>query len=186
MGGYDPEVHHRRSVRLKTYDYSLPGPYFVTICVEHRVCVLGAVDGDVMALSATGMIVAHELTRIQERSPWASVDASIVMPNHIHAIIGIEHSTGDSSDHHPLRTFKRPGAGTLGEVVRAFKAASARAVRRDYDVGFAWQDNYHERVIRNDRELKIFYEYIQTNPARWSSDVFFAADEQADLGRVER
>jgi hypothetical protein len=74
----------------------------------------------------------------------------------------------------------------LGEVVRAFKASSARAVRRDYDVGFAWQDNYHERVIRNDRELKIFYEYIQTNPARWSSDVFFAADEQADLGRVER
>jgi len=247
VGGYDPEVHHRRSVRLKAYDYSLPGPYFVTICVEHRVCVLGTVDGDGTVLSAAGLIIASELNRIEERSPVVSIDAAVVMPNHIHAIISITptpagarfiapgtpntqapqyRSTADdavsgtptSVTSSTGRDAGVPGAdkgspvhegamnvapteasvrsatglnqgladGTLGEVVRAFKAASARAVRRDCDVEFAWQGNYHERVIRNDRELGVFFDYIQTNPARWSNDVFFVADEQANRRRVER
>jgi hypothetical protein len=61
----------------------------------------------------------------------------------------------------------------LGEIVRTFKAASTYAIRRECGQAFAWQRNYHERVIRDERELQIFAEYITTNPARWSSDVMY-------------
>ena len=67
-------------------------------------------------------------------------------------------------------------AATLGKIVRAFKAASARAIRRDLDPDFGWQRNYYERVIRDERELRAFHEYIATNPARWAADELYVDD----------
>jgi putative transposase len=66
-----------------------------------------------------------------------------------------------------------PRMPTLGEIVRAFKAASARAIRRDCDPTFGWHRNYYERVIRNERELSNVYEYIVTNPAKWATDELY-------------
>jgi putative transposase len=89
MGGYDPEIHQRRSIRLKAYDYAQPGSYFVTINTHLRVCTLGVVDGETVSLSVAGKIVAREIDRLSERFPGVQIDASVIMPNHIHAIISI-------------------------------------------------------------------------------------------------
>ena len=134
----------------------------MTICIEHRACLLGDLDLDTVELSATGQLVSGELQRIEERFPGVAIDAVVIMPNHLHAIIAITDSetTGNA-------------APTLGEILRAFKAASARVVRRDCDPGFGWQRNYFERVIRDDRELRVFRDYIETNPARWATDDLF-------------
>jgi REP element-mobilizing transposase RayT len=108
--------------------------------------------------------VSDELNRIAERFPGVSIDAAVIMPNHLHAIFAIDDTIEDSGK-----------APTLGEIVRSFKAAITRAVRRDCDTRFIWQRNYFERVIRDERELSAFHEYIETNPARWATDDLFTA-----------
>jgi putative transposase len=86
---YDPNKYHRRSIRLKGYDYTSPGAYFVTICVHDRECVLGQVVDDEMELSEWGQIAAESWDWLGERYPYVTVDAWVVMPNHTHAIIVI-------------------------------------------------------------------------------------------------
>ncbi len=70
-------------------------------------------------------------------------------------------------------------APTLGEILRAFKAASARVIRRDHDAGFAWQRNYYEHVIRSEREFLTYYDYIEGNPARWAEDDLYSRRPEA-------
>jgi REP element-mobilizing transposase RayT len=130
----------------------------VTICVQRRASLLASVNDGSVDLSPISQSVGRELDRLTTRIQAASVDASVVMPNHLHAIISIN----------PVV----PGT-SLGEIVRTFKAASTHAIRRECDRSFAWQRNDHERVIRDERELHVFSDYIATNPTRWSSDVMY-------------
>ena len=211
MGGYDPAIHHRRSIRLPAYDYAQPGPYFITVNTQHRTCTLGVVEGDSVTLSAVGKIVTEEIDRLPERFAGVVIDASVIMPNHIHAIISIvetqlpslaaQDQDAVAADDvasastslgaiHRARTSDIYGAPvdaprkpTLGEIVRSFKASAARSIRRDCDAGFAWHRNYYERVIRDERELRAFHEYILTNPARWATDdLFMAGGRQGTRG----
>ncbi len=199
MVEFDPDVHHRRSIRLPEFDYSQAGSYFVTICTRDHACVFGVVDGDAVVLGAAGNVVAEEMSRVEDRFPGVLVEAVVIMPNHVHAIIVIEDQSpaaGLGVMNHALTDVRRgpvgaqfiaPGhqrdarsdvtnsAATLGKIVRAFKASSARTIRRDLDPDFGWQRNYYERVIRNERELRTFHEYILTNPARWVTDDLFSA-----------
>ena len=88
---YDPNKHHRRSIRLKGYDYTQPGAYFITICTQNRECLFGdVVDGE-MRLDACGVIVREEWFRSAEirREIALWPDEFVVMPNHIHGIVWI-------------------------------------------------------------------------------------------------
>jgi REP element-mobilizing transposase RayT len=153
---YDPQKHHRRSIRLKGYDYASPGSYFVTLCTQDRVPRFGRVVDGVMILNDAGRMVAREWAAIPERFPTIRSDAHVIMPNHFHAIITIEYTgertdqrTGDPRDrpktHDRPKTRDRPdasgagtrpaptgvGAGTdrptLGNVVGAFKSITTHA-----------------------------------------------------------
>ena len=84
---YNPDRHHRRSIRLKGYDYSQPGAYFVTICVEQRQCLFGDVVDGQMILNQYGMVVADTYQWLCDRYPYLYTDEWIVMPNHFHAIM---------------------------------------------------------------------------------------------------
>lgn len=84
---YNPDIHHRRSIRLKGYDYALPGAYFVTICTHGRACVFGDIVDGVMMLNDVGMLAQREWCGLTERFPHLAPDAFIVMPNHLHCII---------------------------------------------------------------------------------------------------
>ena len=175
-GKYDPERHHRHSIRLESYDYSQQGAYFVTICTQNRQCFFGnIVDGNV-SFSDVGEMVLSQWKMLPERFAPVVLDEYVLMPNHLHGIIYLSSSEGEHTITPPNewqpRTFQRPARNTLGEVVRSFKAATARLVRVAGYGDFAWQREYYEHIIRHEQDLERVRLYITNNPAHWSEDEF--------------
>ena len=84
---YDPEIHHRRSIRLKNYDYSQAGAYFITICTQNKECLLGKITDMAMVLNEYGTIVKNEWIKLPDHYPNIELDVFQIMPNHIHVII---------------------------------------------------------------------------------------------------
>jgi len=84
---YNPNLHHRRSIRLAGYDYSQPGAYYVTTCAARRECVFGDVVKGKMRLNVLGAIAEREWRSLPRHYPNVQLDAFIVMPNHVHGII---------------------------------------------------------------------------------------------------
>ena len=147
---YDPQVHHRRSIRLPGYDYSQPGAYFVTICTHNRDLLL--------QIESVQEAVRLIWEAIAQRFRAVTLDGFIVMPNHVHGIIIL----GDTTS----------GAPTLGAIIRAFKSISAIQSNRILNRSGLpfWQRNYYEHVIRDEDELNIIRQYICDNPRNWLDD----------------
>ena len=156
---YNPDIHHRRSIRLPGYDYSQPGQYFVSICVQDRECLFGEISDNKMVLNACGGIVKGEWLSLSRRFPTIHLDAWVVMPNHFHGVLATQSKRNEDSP-------------TLGNVIRAFKSRSAIAVNRQLGRNGrpVWQRNYFERIIRNSDELDRIRRYIHENPIRWIDD----------------
>jgi len=87
---YDPEKHHRRSIRLKGYDYAQAGAYFITICCQNRECRFGTIENDQMMLNEYGQIAYDEWMALPERFANCSLDVFQIMPNHMHGIIVLD------------------------------------------------------------------------------------------------
>lgn len=158
---YDPRRHHRRSIRLKGYDYTAPGAYFVTICVQGRACLFGAADRGGIALNDAGVMVQAEWLALPARFPTLRLDAFVVMPDHMHGIVVILEP--------------RAGDVHLGDAVGAFKSLSTNAyicgVRQHSWPPFGrrlWQRNYYEHVVRDEAALNRIRSYIVANPGRWA------------------
>ena len=118
---YDPNRHHRRSIRLKGYDYSQAGAYFITICTQDRACLFGKVVNGEMRLNDAGRMVLAEWNRLPERFPHLVLDAFVVMPNHVHGIVVITNpATDDTATTAPTIVgtglVPVPNAGTMGAV----------------------------------------------------------------------
>ena len=155
--------HHRRSIRLKEYDYAAPGAYSVTIVTRNRVCLFGdAVDGTIQ-LNALGIIVSAYWVEIPRHFPNVTLDAFVVMPNHIHGIVIITPPIGVGAQHAALLPAPLPGpqpvpnvnvaSGSLGVIVRSFKSAATKRIGtlRTNAGTPVWQRNSYERIIRNKR-----------------------------------
>jgi putative transposase len=172
---YDPEIHHRRSVRLKNYDYAQCGAYFVTIVTQHRICLFGDIsDGEILP-NDTGRIAQASWIGLSSRFSAVSLDSFVVMPNHIHGIITVGAQFIASSSAPPnqvgiIREGAINRAPTLSEIIRTYKAASTRMIRQTANPNFAWQRNYYEHVIRNEESLNRIRQYIVDNPTRWAFD----------------
>jgi REP element-mobilizing transposase RayT len=183
---YDPTQHHRHSIRLKGYDYSQNGAYFVTICTHDHSCLFGEVveqepHTSMMRLNDNGRIVDEEWLQTAILRPYVELDMYVVMPNHFHGIIVILDEP-DGARHawarHALplrsaeRAFGRPPPRSLSSVIGGFKSAVARRVNllRSTPGAPIWQRNYHEHVIRNLADLQRLREYVDANPARWLDD----------------
>jgi len=182
---YDPQRHHRRSIRLRGYDYTRPGAYFVTIVTRRRECLLGEIVDGKMVLSEYGRIVAEEWERTALVRPYVRLDEFVVMPNHIHGIIWI---VGDDAvgATRPVGATRRvaptgsttggrptgPRAGSLGAIIAQFKSAAAKRINqiRGTPGVPVWQRNYYEHIVRNERALNAIRQYIRNNPARWTDD----------------
>ena len=162
--------HHRRSIRLRGFDYTSHGAYFVTIVTDGRRQLFGRIIGDEMRLNAAGRIVAEEWQRSGELRSNVEIDAFVVMPNHFHGIVFLTQTDEGTLRSAPTRSFGGGMAGSLPVVVRNFKGAVTRRMReRGFDEP-VWQRNYHERVIRNERELQAIRQYIIDNPRQWALD----------------
>ena len=168
---YDPELHHRRSIRLPHWDYAESGAYFVTLCTFERARLFGAVRDDQMGLNRIGEIVAEEWLRSAEIRSEVELDDFVVMPNHLHAIVFI---VRNGSDDGPAggRPFSGTANRSLSALIQGFKASATKRInqlRRDGGSP-VWQRNYYERVLRNDRELGRAREYVLDNPRKWAED----------------
>jgi putative transposase len=159
----------RKHPRLRDYDYRTPGRYFVTAVTVGRKMMFGRVVGGEMRLGEMGRIVDEEWRRTAEVRPDVEIDALVVMPNHVHAIVAIagaprpETVDGD-------RPAVRPGS--LGAIVRAAKSASSRRINelRGTPGAPVWQRGFWDRIIRNDEANRRIRAYIRDNPRRWHED----------------
>ena len=170
---YDPHKHHRRSIRLKGYDYTQPGAYFITICAYQRMHVFGEVIDGEMVLNETGKTARDEWFKTAELRSYAELheDEFMIMPNHVHGIIRILERAGQRPA--PTRElFGKPVSGSIPTIVRAYKSAVTHAVNvaENSRGSVLWQKNYYEHIIRNDRELQNIEWYIVNNPLNWQLD----------------
>jgi REP-associated tyrosine transposase len=171
---YDPAKRRRRSIRLKHYDYTQSGAYFVTIVMKGRACLLGDIVDQEMRLNNIGHAVQDVWENLVDHYPQIELDAFVVMPNHVHGIIVIVDHRGDvgagvGAGLRPAPTKTQHG---LPEIVRAFKSFSARRINEIRHTPGApiWQRNYFEHVIRTEESWNRIRQYILDNPARWTFD----------------
>ncbi|MDB9309708.1 transposase [Aphanizomenon sp. CS-733/32] len=140
---FDPEKHHRRSIRLPHYDYGQAGAYFVTICTYKKQCWFGDVKRGEMQLNLIGQIVVQEWLKSSEIRQEIALDEWVLMPNHLHGIVWIQDQDQGRGDrieelnHEDLRNKKlnqeglrrKPlRSGSLGSFVNGFKSSVTRRV----------------------------------------------------------
>jgi len=167
---YDAEKHHRRSIRLRGYDYAQAGAYFVTICTQNRECLFGEIVDGQVALNVPGEVVAEEWLRSARIRGEIELDAFVVMPNHLHGIVVIRDVGAHGRAPLPSPPHRPPRS--LGSFVAGFKSVSTKrinAIRGTPGVP-VWQRNYREHVIRDDHDLGRVRRYIAENPLRWDED----------------
>jgi REP-associated tyrosine transposase len=173
----DPKIHHRHSTRLKGYDYSQAGAYFIAAVTWQRENLFGEIVGGDMRLNAFGQIVQTEWARTPDIRHEIELGAFVVMPNHFHAIVIIHGLVG--ADGRPPLPYRlpRPLHGqtpkSLGSLMAGFKSSVTKQINvlRNTPAAPVWQRNYHDHIIRNDREMSRIWNYIEANPSRWEDDV---------------
>lgn len=161
---YNPDIHHRRSIRLKEYDYSQAGAYYVTLCTYQRECLFGEIIDGEMRLNDWGRIIYDSWEWLGQQYAYVDLYEWVIMPNHFHGIIVIDDRRGGSR----TALTQKP----LGRLVGAFKTVSSKQINklRDNPGCPVWQRNYYEHVIRNDDDLNRIREYIINNPMQWELD----------------
>lgn len=169
---YNPEIHRRRSTRLRGYDYSLRGAYFVTICSVNRACLFGEIVNGEIRLHQAGFTVQECWEEIPAHFPDVELDEFVVMPNHVHGIIVVSSGKGAACRAPTVERFGRPVPGSIPTVMRSFKSAATKRTNQMCRSPGAklWQRNYWEHIIRNETELSRLREYVLTNPMRWELD----------------
>jgi putative transposase len=157
-------MHQRHSIRLQHYDYAQDGAYYITLCTSKRAHLFGQIVDGRMQLSALGHVAEQEWLRTPCVRPNVCLDAFVIMPDHVHAIVVIL----QRADITIAEGFCSP-AHTLGAIVRGFKAAvtrQAHALVGTCDM-LVWQRNYYEHIVRDEADLNRIRRYIAANPLRW-------------------
>ncbi len=180
---------NRQSRRIPEYDYQRPGCYFLTICTRDHHHAFSEITNNEMHLSHEGRISQQVWLSLPERFTNVAIDAAIFMPNHMHGIVIIKKPPVTVQDSNIPECFKphmqkledqrlvtRPEAYKLpsvGEIVRTFKAASTRLIRKNGSPSFAWQANYWLTILPTKEHVNRTRHYIYHNPATWQKDKLY-------------
>jgi REP-associated tyrosine transposase len=166
----------RRSVRLKEYDYSQSGGYFVTICTRRKEALFGALIDDRSLLNELGELVSSRWRVLPEEYPTVTIDEYVVMPDHLHGILIINNTGVGAGSPYPSskpatnlkETGRRNGAPTLGAIIGYFKYQCAKQINLLLKTPGApvWQRNYYEHVIRSEDDLSNIRRYVKYNPQK--------------------
>jgi REP element-mobilizing transposase RayT len=168
--------HHRRSLRLKDYDYSQAGAYFITICTHKKESIFGEIRNREMILNRFGEITKNEWLKAAILRRNVELDEFVVMPNHFHGIIIIEESNDVGATRRVAPTKESVTCthtlkpNTIGSIIGQFKSVVTKEIRKKRFTHFRWQRNYYEHIIRNENDLNEVREYIVNNPLKWELD----------------
>lgn len=182
-------MRHSKLLRLKGYDYSSAGLYFITICCQDMVWRFGRVENGEMILNEFGQIAHDEWIRLAERYGNFELDVFQIMPNHMHGIIklndgqlrsgksGVSGVSGESGVN-PDRTGNEGKMPSIADIVGAYKSIVSNNCLeinkiRNQMMGKLWHRNYYEHIIRNERAYDNISNYILNNPKKWEEDKFY-------------
>lgn len=161
----------RKLQRLKDYDYSQNGAYFITICTQGKLPLFGTIENNTLILNSAGVMVYEKFSEISKAYSDIIVDKFIVMPNHLHAIIILD-NIGTTQGSFPTIS--------LSEYMQRFKTLTTKlyidGVKKGEYQPFdkkIWQKSFHDHVIRNEQGYKKIWEYIDTNPLKWQEDMYY-------------
>jgi len=170
---YNSQIHHRRSIRLKDYDYTQAGAYFITICSCQRENIFGEIVNGEMKLNSWGEVAYNEWFKTAELRSNVELykEQFIVMPNHIHGNVWLK-DVGTRRRRVPTEKFGKPVSGSIPTIIRAYKSAVTYSINKleNSRGSVIWQRNYYEHVIRNEKELELITKYIEYNPMNWQFD----------------
>ena len=156
------ELPKRKPTRLKDYNYSTDGYYFVTICTKNKEKILCNIVGEglcalpTVKLTPIGEIVNDAIHYIDENYDNVFIDKYVVMPNHVHLIVVIK-SGGDGTP--PLQLY---------DIIGRLKSFTANQYKKEL-----WQRSFHDHIIRGEKDYKEIWEYIDQNPSSWDADCFY-------------
>ncbi len=199
MAYYNPEIHHRKSYRLKDYDYSRPGLYAITICCEKHQYLFGKIENGEMILNDAGVVAEKCWIAIPEHYPNTRLHEFVIMPNHIHGIIEIIEkyipqnfdndvivgcqnidALQNHNDNVIIRTkneYQKIVHGSIGCIVRGYKIGVTKWFRKNHPNEFpnkrkVWQRNYYDRILWSVPSYERMANYINNNPENWGKDFY--------------
>jgi REP element-mobilizing transposase RayT len=199
MKGVPSHTHHHQAMRLRGYDYTLSGAYFVTLVSWKRACIFGEVIDGVMQQNSLGKLIQLEWNHIPYQFPKVKLDSQIIMSNHFHGIIVIEDKYVGATrlQTHSDRSMEKigndqvveasrglpkdindrpngPAPDSLGAIIGQLKS---RITKRYWGLpgverDSIWQPNYYDHIIRNEHQYNQIIQYIETNPLHWEEDQY--------------
>lgn len=172
--------YRAESARLVGRDYAGGGKYYVTICTLNRACWLGEIIGIEMKLSPLGEIVADEWRRTAELRSNVELDASQIMPNHLHGILILNHppipkeislpGAANNGARPPYPAAEGMKPSSLGSIIGQFKGACTKRICALGHAKFDWQPRFYDHIVRNEKSLESIRQYIHDNPRKWAED----------------
>ncbi|MGN0568882.1 MAG: transposase [Candidatus Fimenecus sp.] len=176
------ELPKRKHPRLKQYDYSANGYYFVTICCKDMRCFFGKIthiadsvgcclapnemahNDTILTLSSYGQMAEKQLFALEERYDYVTIDKYVIMPNHIHAILILDGETAGAS--------LRP---TLSDIICAYKSLTTRNCNQIgiYKGRQIFQNSFYDRIITSEEGYLEVWQYIDENPRKWQNDEYY-------------
>ena len=191
----DPNLPNRQSIRLKDYDYSSQGSYFVTLVTQDRVHLFGHIENGKMNLNSVGKIVAEEWKNTIQIRPNITLGEFIIMPDHIHMIVTISSQIKNNDGQEWTHANPQGPSHTIGAIIRGFKGACTKKINlflnstgesqfareesqfapttesqfalSEFNKTKIWQRNYYEHIIRNHIDYNRIEQYIIDNPSNW-------------------
>jgi REP element-mobilizing transposase RayT len=183
------ELPIRNHPRLKEYDYSQNGYYFITINTEKNLPILSTVGRGLapaetnVKLTSMRKIVEEQLIALEERYKNIQIHKYVIMPTHIHAIIIIENQAAGAPPRGPSlapsEQFTLSPRPTLMDIICAYKSLTTRLcnIKDCIEGRKIWQTSFFDRIIRNEQEYLNTWQYIDENPAKWEEDKYYRKQE---------
>ena len=169
----DVNYPKRKHVRLKDYDYSQNGMYFLTLCAKDKAPIFskivgrGLLDAPEIQLTEAGRCVQDAMIYLAEHDPTIQIEAAVIMPNHVHILLSIQAAKSGASGR------PRPTEMRVPKFVSSLKRYTNRFCARPL-----WQTSYHDHIIRDDNDFLTHWTYIETNPARWTQDEYYQEERE--------
>jgi putative transposase len=162
-------MKERKLTRLKGYDYSQSGYYFVTICTKDRKEFFGNVEEGRMHLSRCGEIAGDFWSEIPAHFEYVGIDEFSVMPNHVHGVLIIEENMVGNAY---MRSLQNRTKMSLSKIIQQYKASVTRKINSlESSLHFGWQKSFYDHIVRNEESLNNVRQYIMYNPLEWELDI---------------